>query len=139
MTNATDPDIQALEKLLEKLIATPVEKVMNEKLKKTQDVLKALSSDLNDMKDGVETSGRQVKAIASNLDQLADRLELVAIHHEHRHAELRAALATMTEQRNAQYEAAVLSQRKQLHRLLLLIPSTGLLSAAAVELIHQFL
>lgn len=139
MTNATDPDIQALEKLLEKLIATPVEKVMNEKLKKTQDVLKALSSDLNDMKDGVETSGRQVKAIASNLDQLSDRLGPVAMHHEHRHAELRAALATMTEQRNAQYEAAVLSQRKSLHRLLLLIPSTGLLSAAAVELIHQFL
>lgn len=104
-----------------------------------QDVLKAVSSDLNDMKDGMETSGRQVKAIASNLDQLADRLEPVAIHHERRHAELRAALATMTEQRNAQYEAAVLSQRKQLHRILLLILSTGLLSAAAVELIHQFL
>lgn len=137
--DATGPDIEALEKLLDELIATPVEKVMSEKLKKTQDVLKALSSELNDLKDGVETSGRQVKAIAINLDQLADRLESVAMHHEHRHAELRAALATMTEQRDAQYEAAVLSQRKQLHRLLLLTPFAGLLSAAAVELIHRFL
>ena len=139
MTDATDPDIEALEKLLEKLIATPVEKVMSEKLKKTQGVLKALSSDLNDMKDGLDTSGRQVETITISLNQLGDQLGCVAMQHEHWHAELRAALATMTEQRNAQNESAVLSQRKQLHRLLLVMPCAGLLSAAAVELIHQLL
>ena len=145
MTDTPDPDIEALEKLLDRLIAAPVDKVMNEQLHSTNKRLKSLSSELGEMERSLneaaekrqKVSDQLIKDVAAKLDGMISRIAEVAGEQQALRSEWEDAHAVATQKSKERDEAGLLSQRQQLRRLALLAPAAGLLSAAAVELIHH--
>ncbi len=147
MTDIPDPDIEALEKLLDRLIAAPVDKVMNGQLNDTNRRLKSLGSELGEMEHGLKeaaekrqkVSDQLIHDVATKIDGMINRITALVEEQQALRRVWQDAHAVAIQESKERDQSVVLSQRRQLYRLALLAPAAGLLSAAAVELIHHLL
>lgn len=148
MTDTTD--IETLEHLLDGLIAAPVERVLAEQLGKTEvqfkrlgQVLRDIDLSVSDMNEAAEkrqkASDQLTKDVAVKLDTMIGRIVALAGEQQVLRSEWQDAHTAAAQESKQRNEASVLSRRRQLHRLALIAPGAGLLSAAAVELIHHLL